>query len=79
MSDYQPISCAAHDQFEIAIMRGQPLQARWRDGSGELHDERIEPLDLQVRDGTEWLQARAAHDEIIEIRLDWFDSLEPRS
>ena len=43
----------AGDRLEIAIMRRQRLNARWRDGDGATHAETIIPLDLAARDGVE--------------------------
>jgi transcriptional antiterminator Rof (Rho-off) len=72
MSDeeYQPISCSAYDIYEIAIMRRQPLQLSWWDGPTR-RSARVTPVDLQIRDGAEYLLVRQqAQEAILAIRLD---------
>ena len=70
MSDYEPIACAAYDVFEIAIMRGQWLFARWKDDRGDEHAGRIRPVDLRIFDRAEHLLARNEDGVEIALRLD---------
>ena len=69
---YQPISCSAYDVYEIAIMRRQCLQLSWWEGQHEKCSERVQPVDLKVRDGAEYLVFRrgSAHGETRQVRLD---------
>ncbi|RTZ61283.1 MAG: transcriptional antiterminator, Rof, partial [Gammaproteobacteria bacterium] len=30
MTDYQPIDCGIHSEYEVAILRGKPIRLRWR-------------------------------------------------
>ncbi len=77
MNGYTPVSCALHDRLEIAIMRRQRLNARWRAEDGAAHAETIIPLDLSARDGVEWLKARGAAGNELVLRLDWLESVSP--
>jgi transcriptional antiterminator Rof (Rho-off) len=52
VSDYEPIACALHDQFEAAAVTGATLTLRWP-GQDAPYVGRI--LDIQVRDGAEYL------------------------
>jgi transcriptional antiterminator Rof (Rho-off) len=77
MKGYQPVACAFHDVFEIAILRGQGLWARWETPEGEARAGRLAPLDLRVRDRAEWLLAEDETGAHLELRLDWFSSVQP--
>lgn len=68
---YQAISCADYSQYELWIMREQRLQLAWRDRQGQEHIGLLQPLDLQTRDGQEFLIALpVTRDEPRYIRLD---------
>jgi Rho-binding antiterminator len=70
MSDYQPISCANYDHFEIAILHGQCLRITWHDEEGLVHVEILRTRDLQTRNGAEFLLADSQTGQHIELRLD---------
>ena len=67
---YQPIACALHDQYEIAIMFKQHIKIKWLDDNGEKHKEKVLPIDLPVRNGEEFLLAKLQGNQEICIRLD---------
>ena len=73
-TDYSPIACALHDQYEIAIMHRKVLRIVWQDAQGARHDADVLPLDIRVSDGKEYLVARHVDagegSEPFEIRLD---------
>ncbi len=77
MSDYQPISCANYDHFEIAILHGQSLHITWRDERGLVHVEILRPRDLQTRNGAEFLLADTQTGQHIELRLDTIAHAQP--
>lgn len=52
MSDYEPIACALHDQFEAAAVTGATVTLRWP-GQDAPYVGRV--LDIRVRDGAEYL------------------------
>lgn len=66
---YQPIACALHDEYEIAIMHKKPLKIRWSDND-EVHSARLQPKDIQVKDGQEFLIAASEDGKQYCIRLD---------
>jgi len=70
MSDYQPISCANYDHFEIAILHGQCMRVTWHDEEALVHVEILRPRDLQTRNGEEFLLAETQAGRHIELRLD---------
>ena len=67
---YTPIACGFYDVFEIAIMRGQQLKARWTDDDRGVRDELIRPLNLTIRDRAEWLIAEDQQGRRLNLRLD---------
>ena len=69
MNDYQPITCAQHEQLEFSVLRKIPLQIHYADALGETH-ETVLPLDVTTRDRAEWLTFRKASGEVMQIRLD---------
>ena len=70
MSDYTPISCALHSEYELAIMRRTTMVLQWRDRSGEIVTGEILPTDLNTRPDGEYLTATTAEGRSIRIRLD---------
>ena len=77
MSDddsYTPIPCAAYDTYEIAIMHGELLQLVWKDESNQHNINVLKPLDLQTREGIEFLIAKTDEGEILNLRLDYIQS-----
>ena len=72
---YQPIPCALHDEYEIAIMHKKHLRIKWSDDSGEQHTENILPKDILVKDKQEFLIAEVGG-EAVCVRLDKITSLE---
>ena len=77
MSDddsYKPISCADYDAYEIAIMHGESLQLVWKDKSSQDNISVLKPLDLQTREGAEFLVARTDEGKTLNLRLDHIQS-----
>ena len=73
MSDddsYKPISCATYDTYEIAIMHGELLQLVWKDESNQHNIKVVKPLDLQTREGAEFLIASTEDGTKLLLRLD---------
>lgn len=68
-SDYQPISCASYDQYEIAIMHRSRMHLVWNDGN-VIYDQVVTPLNLRTADGQEFLILRLDTGETREVRLD---------
>lgn len=68
-TDYQPISCANYDQYEIAIMHGSKLRLTWQK-SNVTYDQVVTPLNLRTAQGEEFLILRLANGETTEVRLD---------
>lgn len=70
-SDYLPIACAVHERLEFAVLRRQHLQLAWlgEDGRTQFR-ERILPLDVETRNGAEWLTIKQSNGESEVLRLD---------
>jgi len=70
MPEYQPISCAQHERLEFSVLRKIPLLLEYRDGSEKVRHT-VLPLDVETRNGAEWLKFKKLTDEAVtEIRLD---------
>lgn len=72
---YQPIACALHDQYEIAIMHKKQLKISWSDG-GEQQSAWVLPKDILVKDSQEFLIAESPDKKQYCIRLDRISLLE---
>ncbi len=46
-TDYVPIACSLHSEYELAILHRQPLRLVWNEGN-VIHDEVVLPLDLKT-------------------------------
>jgi len=70
MTDYTPIDCGLHSEYELAIMQRQPLELCWHSADQTRHRETITPVDLYTRDGEEYMLIRDAAGAELAIRLD---------
>ena len=68
-TDYQSISCANYDQYEIAIMHGSKMHLTWQTDN-VIYDQTVTPLNLRTAHGEEYLILRLASGETAEVRLD---------
>ena len=66
---YQPIACANHDRYEIAILHRAKMHLTWQTGN-VIYDQVITPLNLRTAHGEEYLILRLASGETVEVRLD---------
>jgi len=71
MTDYIPVDCGLHSEYELAILRQQSLRLTWRDPQGTVHLGVYRPLDLRTRHGEEFLVVTDAQGVESLIRLDY--------
>jgi len=76
MSDYTPIDCSLHSEYERAIMRQHKLHLSWEDVEGQMHLENVTPTDLVVRQHEEFLLVRRQNQQMCELRLDRIRSVD---
>ncbi len=55
MSDYRPVSCALHSEFELAIMHGRRMKLKWHDEDGAVQEAVVRPVDLVTKNHEEFL------------------------
>lgn len=72
---YKPITCALHDEYEIAIMHGQLLSISWLDDVGVQHSDTVMPKDILVQNKAEFLVAVSSSQQVLSIRLDRIQKL----
>ncbi len=68
-TDYVPIACSLHSEYELAILHRQPLHLIWTENN-VIHDEVVLPLDLKTEHHEEFLLCRSKDGSMREIRLD---------
>lgn len=70
MTDYTPVDCGLHSEYELAIMHRQTLRLTWRDTDGEQQTKTVIPADLHTRGHEEFLMVMG-NDSIEQVvRLD---------
>jgi transcriptional antiterminator Rof (Rho-off) len=70
LSEYQPIACGLHDQYQYAVIKRRRLDLLWVDDSGEELRAVGLPKDVFTRNRAEYLRFEINADESIVIRLD---------
>lgn len=71
MSDYQPIPCATHERLEFAVLRRIRIRLIWREAATNREiREIVHPMDVQTRDGAEWLRVQREKGTLEWLRLD---------
>jgi Rho-binding antiterminator len=70
MVAYEPVACAFHERLEFAVLRRQRLDLHWLGEDGSERAENVLPVDVETRDGAEWLTVRRRDGEMERIRLD---------
>lgn len=75
-TDYAPIACDLHSEYELAILHRRRLRLVWTDAN-VIHDEAVLPLDIHTMHHQEFLVCRAGDGAMHEIRLDRIRRMEP--
>ena len=70
MTDYTPIDCGRHSEFELAIMHRDALNLTWRDADDATHTEVVIAADLLTRNSEEFMRVSNTSGIEREIRLD---------
>ena len=74
---YTPISCTEHSNYELFIMHRQRLHIAWKDPHNHHNIDTLLPIDLQTKDGEEFLVAQDRNGQEIRIRLDYITHCTP--
>ena len=77
MSDYTPIDCGLHSQYELAVMRRRELRVCWREAGAGERMQVLMPVDLVTREGAEYLVVETREGDSLELRLDYILRAEP--
>lgn len=78
MSEYQPIACALHSEYESLAMARTTVQARWRDNNGHTRETIGRVVDVRTRNGEEFMVLAREHGQAMEIRLDRIETVAPQ-
>lgn len=70
MTDYTPIDCGRHSEFELAIMHRDTLNLIWRNAHGVTRTEVVIAADLLTRNSEEFMRVSNRSGIEREIRLD---------
>jgi len=54
MTDYTPIDCGLHSEYELAMLHAKRLRISWCQSDGQLHVEVLQSRDLKSRDHEEY-------------------------
>ncbi len=69
-TDYVPVDCGLHSEYELAVMQHRKLHLCWRDDGQTVQSGTVTPLDLYTADGEEYIIVRDAQGSQKHIRLD---------
>ncbi len=75
-TNYVPIACDLHSEYELAILHRQPLHLVWSENN-VIHDEVVLPLDLATEHHEEFLLCRSKSGATHRIRLDQIRRMKP--
>lgn len=67
---YQPIACALHDEYEIAIMHKKCLKIKWSADNADYRMDKVLPKDILIINREEFLVAVDQESKELCIRLD---------
>jgi len=70
MTDYRPVDCGLHSEFELAVLRRQPVRISWQSKDGQAHIEVLTPVDLLTRQHEEYLVLADENRQQHALRLD---------
>jgi len=76
MTDYTPVDCGLHSEYQLAVMHQERLRLTWRDINGQLRTEAVPPKDLLSRHHEEFLLVSREGGKGEKIRLDHILHLE---
>ncbi len=68
-TDYRPIACDLHSQYELAIVQRRKLHLSWSENN-VTYNQAVFPTDLQTVNHEEFLVCRLDSGEPRRIRLD---------
>ena len=70
MTDYRPVDCVVHSEYELAIMQRRRLRITWSGNDATTRSEVVMPTDLYTRQGEEYLIVTRNDGQFEHIRLD---------
>ena len=75
-TDYRPIACDLHSEYELAIVQRRKLRLTWIEDN-VTYNQAVLPTDLQTINHEEFLACRLESGEQHRIRLDRIRSWTP--
>jgi transcriptional antiterminator Rof (Rho-off) len=70
MTDYRPVDCTLHSEYELAIMQRRRLHLTWLGNDDTTCIEVVMPTDLYTRQGEEYMVVVRSNGQVENIRLD---------
>jgi len=69
-TDYKPIDCGLHSEYELLIMQHRNCTLAWKDAAGSAHIQLVTPTDLYTRNSEEFMVVTDTAGVTHAIRLD---------
>jgi transcriptional antiterminator Rof (Rho-off) len=76
-TDYRPISCDRHSEYELMAMRNLPVRLDAGPPGAKVRGLVCRVVDVYTRDGAEFLQVQMDDGGRRDFRLDWLVSVVP--
>ncbi len=70
MSDYKPIPCGLHEQYQYAVLEKRWLNLVWQVEMGDRQSAVVLPKDVFTQNKQEFIRVAIDGDWEVEIRLD---------
>lgn len=70
MTDYRPVDCALHSEYELAIMQRRRLHPGWLGNDAMPRIKVVMPADLYTRQGEEYMVVTRSNGQVEYIRPD---------
>lgn len=76
-TDYQPVHCGLHSEYELLVLQRRSCRLDWSDAAGTMRSLIVTPTDLYTRNSAEFMSVTDRLGEVHEIRLDRIRRCEP--
>ena len=70
LNNYNPIDCALHEHYQLAVIKRASLDLVWIDAGG-MHKDRVLAKDVSTHSQAEYLSVHSKTAGEFEIRLDF--------
>ena len=71
-TDYTPIDCGLHSEYELLIMQHRNCTLTWKDATGSAHIQLVTPTDLYTRNSEAFMELHLLTIIVAPICVNWW-------